>query len=147
MFSGWVFLLDFVALSTRTHHGACVRGAIRNRVDPHRGEFERIVARANEPLEQAEAPATPATPAASVGGGRARREGLPAKHSGTICQVHVGMHSSFVRMHVDIEFVCSSGGGGGGVHSKHTSTQGNSCSTSARTHPWGVRAGERTTSN
>ena len=43
---GGVFL-DFVRLATRTMHphGACVRGAARNRIDPHRCGIERPTAR------------------------------------------------------------------------------------------------------
>ena len=39
--------LDFVRLATRTMHphGAYVRGAKRNRVDPHRGGIERLTMR------------------------------------------------------------------------------------------------------
>ena len=34
--------LDFDRLTTRTPHGAYVRGARRNRIDPHGGEIERL---------------------------------------------------------------------------------------------------------
>ena len=37
--------LDFVWLTTRTPHGAYVRRARRNRIGPHGGEIERLVAR------------------------------------------------------------------------------------------------------
>ena len=36
--------LDFVWLTTRTPHGAYVRGARRNRIDPHGGKIERLAA-------------------------------------------------------------------------------------------------------
>ena len=35
--------LDFVWLTTRTHHGAYARGARRNRIDRHGGGIERLV--------------------------------------------------------------------------------------------------------
>ena len=37
--------LDFVWLTTRPPHGAYVRGARRNRIDPHGGEIERLTTR------------------------------------------------------------------------------------------------------
>ena len=37
--------LDFVRLTTRTPHGAYVRGARRNRIDRHGGEIERLATR------------------------------------------------------------------------------------------------------
>ena len=37
--------LDFVWLTTRTPHGAYVRRARRNRIDPHGGEIERLAGR------------------------------------------------------------------------------------------------------
>ena len=72
--------LDFVWLTTRTMHphGAYVRGARRNRIDPHGGVIERLATRTTPPLPQC--------------GTEASSAGLSTEDSGRIFRVGILLH-------------------------------------------------------
>ena len=71
--------LDFVWLTTRTHHGAYVRRARRNRIDRHGGEIERLALQVRffrgAQLCQGAVPAPTKQPCQYAGGGDSPAKG------------------------------------------------------------------------